>query len=102
MYIYIYLLLSRYVNVLVFQIHLEHILLCKYFAAISVASSVQVTFYSIFTIFHSTALNKIGIILTKVKRQNVKTHTAEEIIEVCSCRIAADKKYKNINKGALK
>ena len=33
----------RYVNVLVFQIYLKHILFCKYFAAISVASSVEVT-----------------------------------------------------------
>ena len=67
---------------------------CKYFAAILVASSVQVTLYSsIFTVFYSWAPNKIVIKLTTLKRQNVKlnyledinqlvikTHTVEEII----------------------
>ena len=32
----------------------------------------------------------------------IKTHTAEEIIEVCSRRVSVDKKYKNIHKGVLK
>ena len=85
-------------------------MLCKYFAAISVASSVQVTLQN-FSKVYRTAPNQIVIKLTKLKRQNVKlnyledikhlvikTHLAEEIIEVCSCRISADKKYKSIHK----
>ena len=31
-----------------------------------------------------------------------KTHTAEQIIEVCSCRISVEKKYKNTHEGVLK
>ena len=94
---------------------LKHIfLLCKYFAAISVASSVQVTLQFYFQIFYNTTSNKIAIKLTKLKRKNVKqkcledikelvikTHLAEEIIEICSCITSADKNYKNIHKGAL-
>ena len=41
-------------------------LFCKYFAAISVASSVQVSLQFYFQIFYSTAPNKIVIRLTKV------------------------------------
>ena len=65
--------------------------------------------------FYTTAPNRIVIKLTKLKIQMlklkyledinqlvIKTHTAEEIIEVCSCRISVDKKYKNIHKGVLK
>ena len=51
----------------------------KYFAAVSVASSVQVTLNSIFRIFCSTATNKIVIKLTKLKRQNVKLKYLEDI-----------------------
>ena len=32
----------------------------------------------------------------------IKTHTAKEFIEVCSCRIIIDKKCKNTHKGVLK
>ena len=45
-------------------------LLCKYFAAISVASSVQVTLQFYFQIFYSTDPNKIVIKLTKLKNTN--------------------------------
>ena len=45
---------------------------CKYFAAISVASSIQVTLHFYFQIFYSTAPNDIVIILTKQKLQNVR------------------------------
>ena len=74
-----------------------------YFAAISVASSVQVTLQLYFQIFYSTAPNKIVIKLTKLrqtvklkyledKKQLVKKiHSAEEIIEACSCRISVEK-----------
>ena len=41
-------------------------LLCKFFAAISVASSVQIYFQ----IFYGTAPNKIVIKLTKLKKTN--------------------------------
>ena len=41
-------------------------LFCKYFAAISVASSVQVSLQFYFQIFYSTAPNKIVVRLTKV------------------------------------
>ena len=54
-------------------------LLCKYFAAISVASSVQVTLQFYFQIFYNTAPNKIVIKLTKLKRQNVKLKYLEDI-----------------------
>ena len=57
---------------LFFKINKTHFLLCKYFAAISVASSEQVTLQFYFQIFYSTAPNKIVIKLTKLKRQNVK------------------------------
>ena len=52
------LLLSRNINMIVFEIYLEHILFCKYFAAISVASSVQLTLQFYFHSFYSTALNE--------------------------------------------
>ena len=45
-------------------------LLCRYFAAISVACSVQVTLQFYFQIFYSTAPNKIVIKLTKLKKTN--------------------------------
>ena len=38
----VYILLSCYINVLVFEIYLKHVSFSKYFRAISVASSVQV------------------------------------------------------------
>ena len=47
-----------------------HFLLFKYFAAISVASSVQVALQFYFQIFYSTAPNKIVIKLTKLKNTN--------------------------------
>ena len=54
-----------------FQSYQKHIfLLCKYFAAILVASSVQVTLQLYFQIFYSTAPNKIVIKLTKLKKTN--------------------------------
>ena len=53
--------------------------MCKYFAAISVASSVQVTLQFYFQIFYNTAPNKIVIKLTKLKRQNVKLKYLEDI-----------------------
>ena len=43
-----------------------HFLLCKYFAAISVTSSVQVTLQFSFQISYSTAPNEIVIKLTKI------------------------------------
>ena len=49
-----------------------HFLLCKYFAPISVASSVQVTLQFYFQPFYSTAPNKTVIKLTQLKRQTVK------------------------------
>ena len=36
------------------------------------------------------------------KQLVIKIHSAEEIVKVCSSRISAEKKYKNIQKGALK
>ena len=56
-----------------------HFLLCKYFATISVASSVQVTLKFYFQIFYSTAPNKIVIKLKKLKRKNVKLKYLEDI-----------------------
>ena len=53
-------------------------MLSKYFAAISVASSVQVTLQLYFQIFYSTAPNKIVIKLTKLKRQTVKLKYLED------------------------
>ena len=54
-----------------FQSYQKHIFsLCKHFAAISVASSVQVTLQLYFQIFYSTAPNKIVIKLTKLKKTN--------------------------------
>ena len=50
----------------------KHFLLCKYFTAISVASSVQVTLQFYFQIFYGTVPNKIVIKLTHLKRQTVK------------------------------
>ena len=47
-----------------------YVLFCKYFAAISVASSAQVTLQFYFQIFYSTAPNKIVIKLTKLKNTN--------------------------------
>ena len=49
-----------------------------YFAAISVASSVQVTLQLYFQIFYSTAPNKIVIKLTKLKN-TVKLKYLEDI-----------------------
>ena len=73
-YIYIYLLRSRYcANVQLFSKIIKNTffyLFCKYFAAISVASSVQVTLQFYFQIFYSTAPNKIVIRLTKLKSRN--------------------------------
>ena len=40
--------------------------------------------------------------LDDINQLVIKKHTAEEIIEVCSCRISVDKKYKNTHKGVLK
>ena len=40
--------------------------------------------------------------LEDINQLVIKTHTAEEIIEVCSCRISVDKKYKNIHNEVLK
>ena len=39
--------------------------------------------------------------LDDINQLVIKTHTAEEIIEVCSCRISVEKKYKNTHKGDL-
>ena len=68
----IYLLRSRYYNnVRLFSKIVKNIfLLCNYFAAIPVASSVQVTLQFYFQIFYSTAPNKISIKLTKLKKTN--------------------------------
>ena len=52
---------------------------CKYFAAISVASSIQVTLQFYFQIFYSTAPNDIVIKLTKQKLQNVRLKYLEDI-----------------------
>ena len=69
---YIYLLQSRYYdNVQFFKNYDKHnFLSCKYFATISVASSVEVTLQFYFEIFYSTAPNKIIIKLRKLKRTN--------------------------------
>ena len=40
--------------------------------------------------------------LEDINQLVIKTHTAEEIIEVCSSRISVNKKYKNTHKGVLK
>ena len=40
--------------------------------------------------------------LEDINQLVIKTHTAEEITEVCSSRISVDKKYKNTDKGVLK
>ena len=73
-YIYIYLLQSRYcTNVESFSKIIKNTffdLFCKYFAAISVASSVKVTLQFYFQIFYSTAINKIVIRLIKLKNTN--------------------------------
>ena len=53
-----------------FQVIKYILLLCKYFAAILVASSVQITLQLYFQIFYSTAPNKIVIKLTKLKKTN--------------------------------
>ena len=53
-----------------------HFFLCKYFAAISVASSVQVSLQFYFT---AQPLIKIVIKLTKLKKQNVKLKYLEDI-----------------------
>ena len=69
--IYIYLLRSRYYKLRLFsKIEKKIFLLYKYFAAISVASSVQVTLQFYFQIFYSTVPNKIAIKLTKLKNAN--------------------------------
>ena len=72
--IYIYLLRSRYcTNVQLFSEIIKNTffyLFCKYFAAILVASSVQVTLQFYFQIFYSIAPNKIVIRLTKLKNTN--------------------------------
>ena len=57
----------------------KHFLLCKYFTAILVASSVQVTLQFYFQIFYSTVPNKIVIKLTHLKRQTVKWKYLEDI-----------------------
>ena len=58
----------------------KYILFRKYyFAAILVAFSVQVTLQFCFTIFYSTALNKIVIKLIKLRKQNVKLEYPEKI-----------------------
>ena len=49
-----------------------HFVLCKYFAPISVTSSVQVTLQFYFQQFYSTAPNKTVIKLPQLKRQTVK------------------------------
>ena len=50
----------------------------KYFAAILVASSVQVTLQFYFEIFYSTAPNKIVIKLTKLKKANCEAKVSRE------------------------
>ena len=55
-----------------------HFLLCKYFAAISVASSLQVTLQSYFQIFYSTAPNTVAIIITKIKKTNCQAKGSRE------------------------
>ena len=55
-----------------------HFLLCKYFAAISVASTLLVTLQFYFQILYSTA-PKIVVKLTKLKRQNLKLKYLEDI-----------------------
>ena len=58
----------------------KYILFRKYyFSAILVAFSVQVTLQFCFTIFYSTALNKIVIKLIKLRKQNVKLEYPEKI-----------------------
>ena len=76
---------------------LKHIfLLCKYFAAISVASSVQVTLQFYFQIFYSTAPNKIVIKLTKLKRQNVKLKYLEDIKQLVIKNIFAGRNHRSM------
>ena len=45
---------------------------CKYYNDMSVASSVEVILQYYFTIFYSTAPNKIAIKLIKLRKQNIK------------------------------
>ena len=40
--------------------------------------------------------------LEDINQLVIKIHSEEEIIEVCSCNISVDKKYKNTHKGVLK
>ena len=70
-YIYIYLLRNCYcTDVQSFSKIIKNTFfefICKYFAVISVASSVQVTLQFYFQILYITAPNKIVIRLTKLK-----------------------------------
>ena len=40
--------------------------------------------------------------LQDINQLVIKTYAAEEIIEVCVCRISVDKKYKNTQNGVFK
>ena len=76
---------------------LKHIfLLCKYFAAISVASSVQVTLQFYFQIFYNTTPNKIAIKLTKLKRKNVKQKCLEDIKELVIKNTFSRRNHRNM------
>ena len=57
-------------NMYIYIYTYKYIYIYKYFAAISAASSVQVTLQFYFQIFYSIAPNKIAIKLTKLKNTN--------------------------------
>ena len=75
-YIYIYIYIYIFFEAVIIncdyfpKLKKKFFLLYKYFAAISVASSVQVTLQFYFQIFYSTVPNKIAIKLTKLKNAN--------------------------------
>ena len=68
--IYIHIFFKAVIMRNFFQVIKNNFLLCKYFAAILVASSVQVTLQLYFQIFYSTAPNKTVIKLIKLKKTN--------------------------------
>ena len=57
----------------------KHILFCKYFGAIFVASFVPGFFQYYVTIFHNTAPNKVVIKLIKLRKQNVQLKYIKDI-----------------------
>ena len=69
---------------------------CTYFGVISVASSLQVTLQLYFQIFYSTALNKIFIKLTKLKRQTAKLKHLKDIKQLVIKNRFSGKNHRSI------